>query len=99
MQMNLNQLRVFYYVARERSITKAAERLFVTQPAVTMQIRAMESGVLFPYVKNVRLYKCPTGVRGEMVTYSIVASMWGGSTPVSGGHDEELCFEKRAGIR
>ena len=62
-----------------------------------MQIRAMESGVLFPYVKNVRLYKCPTGIRGEMVTYSIVASMWGGSTPVS-GHPEELCFEKRAEI-
>jgi len=60
------------------------------------QVKAMKSGVLFPYVKNLRLYKCPTGVRGEMVTYSIVASMWGGSTPVSGGHDEELCFEKRA---
>jgi DNA-binding transcriptional LysR family regulator len=42
MQMNLNQLRVFYYVAREKSITKAAEQLFVTQPAVTMQIRALE---------------------------------------------------------
>lgn len=42
MQINLNQLRVFYYVAREKSITKAADKLFVTQPAVTMQIRAME---------------------------------------------------------
>jgi prepilin-type N-terminal cleavage/methylation domain-containing protein/prepilin-type processing-associated H-X9-DG protein len=62
------------------------------------QIRAMESGVLFPCVKNVRLYKCPTGVRGEMVTYSIVASMWGGSTPTGGGHPEELCFKKRAEV-
>lgn len=61
------------------------------------QRKAMESGVLFPYVKNVRLYKCPTGIRGEMVTYSIVASMWGGSTNVS-GHPEELCFTKRAEI-
>lgn len=42
MQMNLNQLRVFFFVAQEKSITRAAERLFVTQPAVTMQIRAME---------------------------------------------------------
>ncbi len=42
MQMNLNQLRVFYFVALEKNITRAAERLFVTQPAVTMQIRAME---------------------------------------------------------
>ena len=43
------------------------------------QIKAMRSGVLFPYVKNVKLYRCPTGVRGEMVTYSIVTSMRGGS--------------------
>ena len=64
----------------------------------TQQIRAMESGVLFPHAKNVRLYKCPTGVRGEMVTYSIVCSMWGGSTAVSGGHPKEQCFKNKAEI-
>ena len=63
------------------------------------QIKAMESGVLFPYVKNVKLYKCPTGVRGEMVTYSIVGSMWGGSTPISGGHPKELCIKNRLQIQ
>lgn len=63
------------------------------------QIKAMESGVLFPYVKNVRLYKCPTGVRGEMVTYSVVCSMWGSSISVSGGHPEDQCFKKRTDIR
>jgi len=63
------------------------------------QIEAMETGVLFPYVKNLKLYKCPTGVRGEMVTYSIVGSMWGSSTPVSGGHPEELCVENRLQIQ
>jgi len=63
------------------------------------QIKAMETGVLFPYVKNLKLYKCPTGVRGEMVTYSIVGSMWGSSTPVSGGHPEELCIENRLQIQ
>jgi prepilin-type N-terminal cleavage/methylation domain-containing protein/prepilin-type processing-associated H-X9-DG protein len=62
------------------------------------QIRAMKSGVLSPYVKNLRLYKCPTGVRGELVTYSIVGSMWGSSTPVSGGHPKELCIENRTEI-
>ena len=45
------------------------------------QILAMQSGALFPYVPNVKLFKCPTGERGEMVTYSIVDSMWG-SFPV-----------------
>jgi len=62
------------------------------------QIRAMETGVLFPYVKNLKLYKCPTGVRGEMVTYSIVGSMWGSSTPPSSGHPEELCIKNRMKI-
>jgi DNA-binding transcriptional LysR family regulator len=42
MQINLNHLRIFYYAARERNLTKAAEALFVTQPAVTMQIKALE---------------------------------------------------------
>jgi DNA-binding transcriptional LysR family regulator len=45
MQVNLNQLRAFYLAAREKSITKAAEALFVTQPAVTMQIRALEQSL------------------------------------------------------
>lgn len=40
--LNLKQLKVFYYVARHLSFTKAAEELFVTQPAVTMQIDALE---------------------------------------------------------
>jgi DNA-binding transcriptional LysR family regulator len=42
MQVNLNQLRAFFFAARDKSVTKAAEILFVTQPAVTMQIRSLE---------------------------------------------------------
>ena len=42
MRINLNQLRAFFLAARERSITKAAESLYVTQPAVTMQIKSLE---------------------------------------------------------
>ena len=62
------------------------------------QIEAMESGVLFPYIKNIKLYKCPAGVRGELQTYSIVSSMWG-SIPVDGERPEELCFKNRLQIR
>lgn len=40
--MNLNQLRAFFLASREKSITKAAAALFVSQPAVTMQIKALE---------------------------------------------------------
>jgi DNA-binding transcriptional LysR family regulator len=42
MHINLNHLRIFYYAAKEKNLTKAAETLFVTQPAVTMQIKALE---------------------------------------------------------
>ncbi len=40
--LNLKQLKVFYYVARHLSFTKAAKELFITQPAVTKQIDALE---------------------------------------------------------
>jgi len=39
------------------------------------QIAAMQGGMLYPYCSNLKLYKCPTGIRDEMRTYSIVCSM------------------------
>jgi DNA-binding transcriptional LysR family regulator len=45
MQINLNQLRTFFLVAKEKSITKAANTLHITQPAVTMQIKAFEKNL------------------------------------------------------
>ena len=36
------RLQVFHAVAKSLSFTKAAERLFMTQPAVTSQIRQLE---------------------------------------------------------
>ena len=40
--MNLNQLRLFYYTAKLKSPTAAAEHLFITQPAVTTGIHRLE---------------------------------------------------------
>lgn len=42
-----------------------------------IQITAIKAGALFPYCKNYKAYRCPTGVRGEIRTYSIVDSMNG----------------------
>lgn len=43
MDLSLNQLRAFYYAANSGSITRAADRLFITQPAVSLQIKALET--------------------------------------------------------
>ena len=40
--LNLNQLRVFHFAAKYGKISVAAEKLMVTQPAVSMQIKALE---------------------------------------------------------
>jgi prepilin-type N-terminal cleavage/methylation domain-containing protein/prepilin-type processing-associated H-X9-DG protein len=41
------------------------------------QIRAIQAGLLYPYVGNVKAYHCPNGFRGYIRTYSIVDSMNG----------------------
>ncbi|MDA0747761.1 MAG: LysR family transcriptional regulator [bacterium] len=41
-RMDLSQLRGFLETAREKSFTRAAEKLFLTQPAVSLQIKALE---------------------------------------------------------
>ncbi len=40
--LNLNQLRVFYHAAKHLNFTVAAGKLFITQPAVTAQIKSFE---------------------------------------------------------
>ena len=39
------------------------------------QIASMQAGMLYPYCQNLQLYKCPSGIRGELRTYSIVSAM------------------------
>lgn len=40
--MDIDQMRGFLETAREKSFTKAAEKLFLTQPAVSLQVKALE---------------------------------------------------------
>ncbi len=35
-----------------------------------VQIQALRLGAMYPYAKNEKVYRCPTGIRGEMRTYS-----------------------------
>ena len=42
-----------------------------------MQKRAIRAGALYPYTNSEELYRCPTGMQGEMRTYTITDAMNG----------------------
>ncbi|MDD5325086.1 MAG: LysR family transcriptional regulator [Polaromonas sp.] len=69
----LKQMQTFIEVARQRSVSKAAERLFVTQPAVSMQIRQLEDAFGLPLVeplgRNIQL----THAGEAFLTHAIAA--------------------------
>ena len=48
MNITLRQLQVFSSAARHLNYTRAAEELFLTQPAVSMQIKQLEESVGLP---------------------------------------------------
>ena len=50
------------------------------------QQRAIMSGALWPYCPSLKLFRCPTAYRGELLTYAIVHSMNG--NPPAGTYRE-----------
>ncbi|MBK9574260.1 MAG: LysR family transcriptional regulator [Rhodoferax sp.] len=69
----LKQIQTFVEVAREKSVSKAAERLFVTQPAVSMQIRQLEDAFGLPLIEPVGRNIQLTGAGQEFLTHAIAA--------------------------
>ena len=53
MHLTLRQLEVFAAVARNKSFTKAAEVLHLSQPGVSMQIKQLESNIGLPLFEHV----------------------------------------------
>ena len=43
--LNLNLLKYFYVVVNEKNITKASEKLLISQPAVTRAIKELENSL------------------------------------------------------
>ena len=87
----LRQLKTFFEVAKLGSVSKAAEKLFITQPAVSMQLRQLddEFGIaLFENVgRNIRL----TNAGHEFMTQTghVIASL----------KDLEAVMAEHAGMR
>ena len=48
MNITIRQINIFVEVAKNLSITKAAKAMFLTQPAVSMQIKQLEDMVDIP---------------------------------------------------
>jgi DNA-binding transcriptional LysR family regulator len=65
----LRQLKVFETVARRLSFSRAAEKLHLTQPAVSTQIRLLEEHAGLPLFEQLgkRIYLTPAG--HEMLNY------------------------------
>ncbi len=61
--VNLDQLVTFYFVARERSLTRAAEKLCVTVPAVAKQMKSLEAffGTKLIAVRQKKVFLTSTG--------------------------------------
>jgi DNA-binding transcriptional LysR family regulator len=64
LQLDLHSLIVFYFVAREGSITSAADRLCLTQPTVTYHIRSLEKivGVKLLDIRRQKVYLTDAGI-------------------------------------
>jgi prepilin-type N-terminal cleavage/methylation domain-containing protein/prepilin-type processing-associated H-X9-DG protein len=62
-----------------------------------VQIERIKDGALYPYVPEVDVFRCPTGYRGEMLTYAIVDSMNG--RPRDGTKQPGVWIKNRSEIR
>jgi len=71
MHFTLQQLKLFESVSRLKSYTRAAEELCVTQPAVSIQIKRLETQAGLPLLEKVGKKIYPTAAGKEMYSASI----------------------------
>ncbi len=60
MHLTLQQLKIFESVSRLGSYTRAAEELFITQPAVSIQVKRLEAQVGLPLFEQIGKKTFPT---------------------------------------
>lgn len=66
MHLSFHQLQIFVTVAEKLSFSRAAEELVLTQPAVSMQIKALERAVGLPLFDHVGRHIALTGAGQEL---------------------------------
>ena len=71
MNITLRQINIFVEVANHLSITKAANSLFLTQPAVSMQIKQLEDMVDLPLLNHIGKKLSLTQAGEEFLKYCI----------------------------
>ena len=73
----LKQLRAFCYAARLKSISRAAERIASTQPAVSQQVRALEEDLAVALFERSgrRIYLTPAGERFYRLATPLVEAL------------------------
>ncbi|BCB25499.1 transcriptional regulator [Sulfurimicrobium lacus] len=70
LHLTLRQLKVFEAVARQRSFSRAAESLHLSQPAVSMQVKQLEESVGLPLFEQMGKKIFLTEAGQEMFHYS-----------------------------
>lgn len=68
--MNLHQLRIFATVAQQRSYSRAAEMLILSQPGVSLQVRALEKSLGTPLFEKTGRGLRLTEAGSELLNYS-----------------------------
>jgi DNA-binding transcriptional LysR family regulator len=95
MIVNMNQLRSFYTAAKLNSITKAAQALMVTPPAITMHIKRFEENIGVRLItrngNSIRLTRVGEGViqRAELI-FQEIHEMEGYLEDISSGKSGDL---------
>jgi len=75
MNITIRQLKIFEVVAQHLSYTRAVEILFLSQPAVSMQIKQLESEVGLPLVEKMGKKLFLTEMGNELLVYARNISM------------------------
>lgn len=70
LHLTLRQLKVFESVAKHRSFSRAAEALYLSQPAVSMQVKQLEESVGLPLIEQMGKKIFLTEAGQEMFHYS-----------------------------